>query len=267
MYKRQDHGYDPKSVSSTPAIYVRPTGTNLTGTNLTGTHFGGLLSPIDWLTNSTASATNVVTGLGADVINTTTHTLGQQQVISSPFGFAQVVNEYLQGGQGPFTQQTYDFINQDLRNHPLLPGQSVVLMGHSGGGAVVANLAGEIERNIGADVSGIVTLGSPISNYDLASRYAEQIIQVRHQSDFIGAPIIRTDESHGLMPWHLDSIWQNEMTRRDVGDHPNVIQVTLDNPVNGVPEAHGSYMTSLDLLAALKRQFPEMNLDVESTKP
>ncbi len=45
-------------------------------------------------------------------------------------------------------------------------------------------------------------------------------------------------------------------------DHPNVTYVTLDNPVNGVLEAHGSYMTSLDMLEALNRQFPELHLDV-----
>ncbi len=190
----------------------------------------------------------------------------ETQQASTTGGVSQVVNEYRQGGQGPFTQQTYDFISQDLRNHPLLPGQRVVLMGHSGGGAVVANLAGELERNLGVDVGGIVTLGSPVSNYDLASRYAEQIIQVRHQSDFVGIPVIRTDEGHGLAPWQWDQIFLTEIMRRDAGDRPNVSQVRLDNPVNGVVEAHGSYMNSLDLLAALNRQFPEMNLDVQSVR-
>ncbi len=255
----EDHGYDPRSVSSTPAIYIRPTGTDWTGTNWAGTHLGGLLSPIDWLTNSTANAANMVTGLSADAVNVTTHS----GTFSSLVGLSQVVNEYRQGGQGPFTQQTYDFISQDLRNHPLLPGQRVVMMGHSGGGAVVANLAGELERNLGVDVGGIVTLGSPVSNYDLASRYAEQIIQVRHQSDFVGIPVIRTDEGRMFLP--------REITHRDVGDHPNIIHVAFGNVAfgnifSGVQEAHGSYMNSLDLLAALNRQFPEMNLDVQSVR-
>ncbi|MFZ2488106.1 MAG: WXG100 family type VII secretion target, partial [Anaerolineae bacterium] len=258
----ETHGYDPNSVVSTPAIYIHPTGTNLTGTNFTGTNYGGWLSPVDWLTGGLASATNTATGFGADAINTTTDALLNNMAVGSAVGATQVLAEYQAGAQGPFTQQTLAFINEDLRTHPLLPGQTVILMGHSGGGAVVGNLAGELERAAGVDVSGVVTMGSPVSNYDAASRYAEQIVQVRHQDDLIGTPIIRTNESRWTLPFGIGPTVAAETLGRDVGDHPNVTYVTLNNPVNGTLEAHGSYMTSIDMLQALNRQFPELHLDV-----
>lgn len=208
----ETHGYDPNSVVSTPAIYIRPTGTNLTGTN-----YDGWLSPVDWLTGGLASATNTVTGFGADAINITTNAVLNNQVVTTATGVSQVFVEYQAGERGVFTQQTLAFINEDLRNNPLLPGQTVILIGHSGGGAVVSNLAGEVERTAGVDVSGVVTMGSPVSNYDAASRYAEQIVQVRHQDDLVGTPIIRTDESRWKLPFCIGPAIAAEVLARDVG--------------------------------------------------
>ncbi|MCB0081590.1 MAG: WXG100 family type VII secretion target, partial [Caldilineaceae bacterium] len=189
-------GYDPRQVVSTPAIYGRPPlgDLNLDGTNLSGTNFGGWLSPADWITGAAAGGVNLVTSAGATIAN------AGSQAWSSLYGSAEVWNEYAAGEHGRYTQQTYNFVQRDLANNPLLPNQQVILMGHSGGGAVVDDLAGMIERKTGADVSAVVTLGSPISNYDVAGRYAEQVVDLQHRFDFVGKSYIRSDESRYALP-------------------------------------------------------------------
>lgn len=172
-------GYDARAM---PAVY----NTNIQGTNLQGTNFGGWLKPVDWLTGAGASAINKITGIGAPVVNTLV-------------GVNQVATEYLMGENGPYTQQTYDWIKQDLEKNPLAPGQTIVLAGHSGAGAPLANLTGMIENRLGHDVSGLVTMGSPISNYDYASQYAETIVDARHGQDLIGMPYFRSDEAKWVL--------------------------------------------------------------------
>ena len=92
------------------------------------------------------------------------------------------------------TQRTFAFIKNDITSgrNPLLPGQSIVLVAHSGGGAVVTDLAGMIERDLNVDVRGVVTEGSPLASYAEASRYAEYIVEVQHEKDWvhhIGTPV------------------------------------------------------------------------------
>ncbi len=265
------HGYDPDQVVATPAIYLTPR-INWRP-NFEGTHYGGLLSPVDWITGKLAQGANTLVG-GA--IHQANRILGNT-VVSSLYGSAQVVREYVQGSQGPYTQQVYQFILNDLQRHPLAPGQSIILMGHSGGGAVVANLAGMIERGTGRNVSGVVTMGSPVSNYDEAGRYAETIVQIRHQRDLIGLPAIRSEESRVTLPTSLIFApssggrslitWPAvEMISRYTGPRPPmVVDVTLQSPVTGILDAHGSYMNSgnsasQQMLDTLHRLFPSMPL-------
>jgi len=197
-------GVDSTQLVATPAIYLKPPPTDLEGLDFSGTHFGGLLSPIDWITGSVATGVNAVTDAGADAINRLTRT----DVYSSVNGSLEVWDEYVNGPNGRYTQDTYAFIIKDLEKNPLAPGQSIVLIGHSGGGAVVANLAGMIETGKEhADVSAVITMGSPVSNYDEASRYAEVIVQVRHSNDIIGTPVIRSSESRTQSFWG-DTLWR-----------------------------------------------------------
>ncbi len=235
------HGYDPSQVLSTPAIYMSPQ-TNLSGTDLHGTNLGGWFSPVDWITGAGSWAINGITDLGAEGINTVTGSGLYQTIYNS----GEVFVEYVSGDEGNYTQQMEQFIRNDLEQNPLLPGQTVWLVGHSGGGAPAANLAGVLENNAGVDVSTVMTLGSPLSNYDEASQYAENIIQVRHEDDYIGYPYLR-----GGFPLH-------------VPDYVN--SITLTQPVDDMLAAHGSYMhdpaNSQALLDRLNQQFPELRLEL-----
>ncbi len=264
-----NHGYDPNEVKTTPAIYLTPR--IRWRPDFEGTHYGGLLSPVDWITGKLAQGANTLIG-GA--IHQANRILGNR-IVGSVYGSAEVVREYVMGSRGPYTQQVYQYILNDLQRNPLAPGQSIVLMGHSGGGAVVANLAGMIERGTGYDVSGVVTMGSPVSNYDEAGRYAETIVQVRHQRDLIGLPIIRSEESRVAIPVAFAFGYPSEgssllawpaveMISRYTGPRPRmVVDVTLQSPVSGVLDAHGSYMNpgnsaSQQMLDTLHRLFPAM---------
>ncbi|NHZ72605.1 MAG: WXG100 family type VII secretion target [Aquificales bacterium] len=235
----EQYGYDPSQVLSTPAIYTSPQ-TDLNGTNLHGTNLGGWFSPVDWLTDAGSWAINGVTDAGADGINAVTGSNLYQTIYNS----GEVFVEYLSGDEGGYTQQLEAFIRNDLERNPLLPNQTVWLVGHSGGGAPAANLAGMLENSAGVDVSTVMTLGSPISNYDEAHRYAENIIQVRHEDDYIGVPYLR-----GGFPFQVPDY---------------VTNITLTQPMADIPAAHGSYMfdqaNSRSLFEQLNRQFPELSM-------
>ena len=190
----EKHGFDPNHVVSTPAIYLMPSGTNLAGTMLAGTHLGGMLSPLDWFTAKAAAGINTITGAGADMVNSASKFLLHNEYVGAPVGAAETLDEYLSGPSGIETQRTFAFIKNDITSgrNPLLPGQSIVLVAHSGGGAVVTDLAGMIERDLNVDVRGVVTEGSPLASYAEASRYAEYIVEVQHEKDWVhhlGTPV------------------------------------------------------------------------------
>lgn len=266
-------GYDPNEVVPTHAIYLSPHGT-LTGTNLTGTHFGGLLSPIDWLTGGVASAVNATTEWGSNLINGVVDSMP----FGAAYGSAEVLREYYRGEEGPYTNQVFREIENDLKQHPLAPGQSITLIGHSGGGVVVTNLAGMIERNLDKDVSSVITMGSPVANYDEAGRYAETIVQIRHRNDLIGLPMIRSEESRSVLPIGLSRPidWMFfEMGARHVGTHPHVVDITLQTPAGGniLLGPHGSYMdsenpgASTEMMLKLRKLFPQMQLRTAPSSP
>lgn len=228
------NGFDPRNILITPSVFMKPRGgTNLTGTALTGTHLGGWLSPVDWLTGKAAAGINTVTGTGADIANATTRSLVENIATSTVVGGAQVVGEYVLGSYGPQTRETYAYIQNDLRNNPLLPGQSVVLVGHSGGGAIVTNMAGMIERNLGYNVSGVVTAGSPLADYSAAAPYAEHMIEMSHPKDLVHHLGARVGS---LEKWE-SVLWSGRPVTELSTAAP------LEGPFWGwIFEAHGSYM-------------------------
>ncbi len=229
----EKHGFDPDHVVSTPAIYLMPSGTNLSGTMLTGTHVGGMLSPLDWLTGRAAAGINTITGAGADMINSTSNSLLHNKIAGAAVGSAETLDEYLSGPSGTETQRTFAFIKHDiaLDRNPLLPGQSIVLVGHSGGGAVVTNLAGMIERDLNVDVRGVVTEGSPLASYGEASRYAECIVEVQHVKDRV----------------HDSGTWIGTVEKSNMTPGAGMVNIVTNSPVYGgwlkqTLDAHGSYM-------------------------
>lgn len=170
--------------------------------NLTGTNFGGLLSPVDWATGAGAWVGNKAVGIynsGLDTANTV-------------LGVAQVANEYITGGSAQ-SEKVYKWIQQDLedlKKQGLINQDDVdiVLFGHSGGGAIATNIIDDIEEKLGYNVSGIITAGSPMANYDHALKYAETIIDMRAEGDWFATlgPLgsVRSDETRNLIGIGMD---------------------------------------------------------------
>jgi len=231
-------------------------------TNLEGTKYGGWLSPVDWVTGGGAAAIN---GTTAEISDATEWVLDKGNTV---YGVGQVVGEYITGGSAQ-SQKVYQWIENDLRNNGLIGDNNVdvILVGHSGGGAIVSNVVDDIEKKSGVNVSGIVTMGSPISNYDHAGKYAETIIDIEHEGDGIGqiANIgpIRSDENRYLVPALLlspipgagqvvgalglmggDSFW------RDSSDNIQSL-TTTDGGYDSWGDAHGSYWNSQQVVDAI----------------
>lgn len=253
-----DHGYDPNQVNVTPLIYDTNYHTDLQGTQLQGTHHGGLLSPIDWLTGAGATVINGVTGAGATVVN------GAVSGFNTLVGVHQVTQEYTQGANGQYTQRTYNFIQQDLQNNPLLPNQSVVLIGHSGGGAIVGNLTPMIENGLHTDVSGVITMGAPMLNADQILPYA-RYTNITDRFDF-GQPWVRSAEGTGFIPAAINSIpatgvlgavgtaLGGDLLARDSG---TTYVWTNSGNINPLA-AHGSYWQSDEVLNIIRQQYPDV---------
>jgi len=181
----------------------------------------------------------------------------EASVANTLIGVTQVAGEYLLGENGYYTNQTYDWIADDLKNNPLLPGQKIVLVGHSGGGAPASNLAGMIEKRLGYDVAGVVTLGSPVANTDNARQYAESVVNIRDSQDLFGTPIIRSNESrqNPLLGGFLADLANRDqipnVTYRETGH----MQWWERLRIWKTPDAHGSYFTSVEVGDLMREQF------------
>lgn len=242
-------------------------GTELSGTHITGTRLGGWLTPVDWATGKLANSFNAASEAGAQSINTVTvagshginsvSSVGADALnafsgsvangindgantvfsgINKVYGGAQVIGEHLQGEQGGFTQSTYDYIQYDLENNPLLPRQSVMLVMHSGGGAVGDNLVAMLERE-GHNVSGAATVESPIFDSNAANSYLEKgVVRIYHRDDRVVPAPLR------------NILW-------DSADKTVELNQGLDDP-------HSGPMRSKETIEQLNRSFPEIQLDI-----
>ncbi|NUM45018.1 MAG: WXG100 family type VII secretion target [Anaerolineales bacterium] len=208
-------GFGKDNVTATEIVYEAPFRTNYSGTD-----WGGFLSPVDYMT-----------GWAAQGINTL------NDVANKGFGVIEVAGEYVLGQDGYYTNETFKFIEQDLAKHPLLPGQDIVLMGHSGGGAIVSNVAGMVETRLGTDVAGVLALGSPVANFDAARPYAEDLISISHETDLVGQPYVRSNP-----------IW----TLLQLDDLINYEEIYTDTVTN---DSHGSYMTEEMVVQVLRERF------------
>ena len=209
------------------------------------THFGGWASPIDWFTG----ARSTIRGWEIGALNTI-------------IGVGQVGWEYITGGSSE-TYKAYEFICEDLTNNP---GSSVILLGHSGGGAVAANLSGKLEENLGVDVRGVGFMGSPVANQDYALQYAENVLDIRHKDDLpslaMGFGQLRSNESRYSITELITDPIKNipraalafllDPSFRDA--NVNVTQITTNEPVSGIfswLEAHGTYWQSDTLVSSI----------------
>jgi WXG100 family type VII secretion target len=224
-----------------------------------GTKFGGLLSPVDWITDKGAQLGNTA---GSGLWNST----------NSIIGVGQVIAEYSSGGFSE-TGRVFKWIAGDLENLKAsgLIDQStdIILFGHSGGGAIGANITDDIKNQLGYNVSALVTGGSPMANYDHAQRYAKNILDIQHQGDGLGQIFgwgsIRSEEMRTAPPKILSSpskiaaifyTSQADSMVRDYSPRIRNIFITdgggnpnLSNPTNWY-NAHGSYWNSEQLVNA-----------------
>ncbi len=127
------------------------------------------------------------------------------QGINTIYNIVQVAREYITGSSTE-TDKVYQWIMDDLAKNGLL-GEGdldVILVGHSGGGAIAANMAGRLEQNAYVNVSGVVALGSPLVNVDQAAQYAETVLDIRHEQDNVatlfGLGQLRSDEGRIVAP-------------------------------------------------------------------
>lgn len=233
----EELGYNPQDVQATAAVY----NTNL-DTHLEGTRFGGWLSPLDALTATYAERINTAADAGNKLL-----------------GATQVASEYALGENGFYTQQTIDWINRDLQAHPLVQGQEVLIMSHSGGGAIAPSVAKALQRD-NITTAGIVTMGSPVSNRDQASQYARSLVELRDQHDYIGLPLLRSAEGRamnlallsGALP--IGAAVAAEVRNRDV--RPNVTRATTSSGEGDTVSAHTSYWNSKEVVKIISTKFP-----------
>ena len=198
LEQMRDRGYDMDQVVGLDAVYNTNLGTNLQGSNLQGTNLQGS----NWFTNGLAGLANTVTGAGAAGVNTFTAvdaalTNGATGLLNTAMGAGQVSLEYTLGSNGRYTDQVYREIMADLDAHPLLQGQTMTLIAHSGGGAIMTNVTGMLEAQ-NRDVGNVVLLGSPMANVDAAAQRAN-VLDAHDQMDLIGRDWFRSNEGRSLL--------------------------------------------------------------------
>lgn len=263
-----DRGYPADQVQLTAPVYD----TNLQslvgdwrGTQVQGTDTG--FAPLDWLTDRAARGTNWLTDKIANSAGSFSR--GVLAGTNTVLGSGQVATEYVTGGSTQ-TQRVYASIQEDLANNPLAPGQQVLIIAHSGGGAIASNLVPRLERT-GVDVAGITTIGSPIVNADLAGRYG-QVVDVVDRND----PVV----NYGALDWRIRSNesraglaaafaqltggnWQGALATagttisgdRALRDGTRYQAYDIDTRANGGTGGHSSYHTSNELAQILNDQF------------
>lgn len=290
-------GYDKDQIVPLNAVYntyvENPNlhGTNLQGTNLQGTNYGGWLSPLDWVTGGQAAVINTGTGIATGGVNLLTNKSsdlinGTVETYNTTNDAKEVFDEYMQGEHGLYTDKTISNIQYDLNQHPLAPGQKVIVIGYSGGGALSTNATPILEemspvrRSDGSyesiDVEGTVTMGSPVANVDKASRYSK-VLEIRDAGDPVGTPIIRSEESRLTIPGSaglgsfighpflgaLGGLGTGEVMR----DHnSNIVTEETHSGRSGMDAHTKTYQTSSEVVELLKKHYPSIAKEMMKKK-
>lgn len=178
-------------------------------------------------------------------------------------GVFQVVGEQVMGPEGYYTYQTTEYIKAQLQEHPLLPGEEIVLMAHSGGGAIAPYVAQALSQQGLATTMAIMTIGSPVVNHDVASAYARRTIEIRDEHDLIGTPMLRSQESRSASAvasaaaGNIAPVIATDILSRD--PKPNVTSVATHSGEQAPVDAHGSYMQTDEALEQLEALTPSID--------
>jgi WXG100 family type VII secretion target len=214
---------------------------------------------LDWM----KQASNVAFDL-------TDHAVG---LTNTMVGVVEVAREYVTGGNS-LHDVTMRQIDADLRANPLAPGQQVIFMSHSGGGILATNAAPALEgvmvtRTDGSveaiDVKAVVTLGSPVINYDRASVVAPVYSYENAGDHVVNHVTLRSDEARWLLvpsirllhrmptlaPILVPGMFMFDRVARNPGGS-DTIQIDAGN--NGGETGHGGYWTSNEVWSDLVRK-------------
>ncbi len=263
-----NRGYPADQVQLTAPVYdtyLQGLAGDLRRPRLQGTNTG--FAPLDWLTDLAARGANRLIDREAERLERFRR--GVLVGANTVLGSGQVAIEYITGGSTQ-TQRVYASIQEDLANNPLAPGQKVLIIAHSGGGAIASNLAPRLERD-GVDVAGITTIGSPIFNADVAGQYGRVVDVVDRNDPVVNyGPLdwrIRSNESRAGLARALAQLASGNWGRalatagatisgdRAFRDGTNYQAYGVDTRANGGTGGHSSYHTSNELAKILNDQF------------
>lgn len=229
----ENYGYSRDDVTTLNAVYNGDYGTHWEGSNWKGT---------DWSGTGQDGLWGAVTGAGAWIVNKTTGTLADgtnwttdkitgatnwttDNMFNTLVGAVEVGQEYSLEDGGQYTQEAYRNIMDDINEHPLDPGQEVILIGHSGGGAIVANLPDMLERR-GIEVEGVVTMGSPLAKIFKANNDSRHVVELQADGDWL------------------------------VGGWKDVMTMGRSTELSTGGGDHNSYLTSQNVIRLLGEEFP-----------
>jgi WXG100 family type VII secretion target len=179
--------------------------------------------------------------------------------INYPMGIVQVQQEYVLGENGKYTRQVYEEIMDNLNpiHNPLAPGQKIVLVGHSGGGAVMSNVVSMLEER-GHPVEFVATLGSPVVNQDNINAYSHHL-DIRADGDLFGLPFLRSDEAQSILtiPPVTPELLLTTIGLDYLARDQNITQISSGGGITLPTKAHASYIEESVVSEQVMRIFQE----------
>lgn len=171
---------------------------------------------------------------------------------------AAVYEEYLAShsldvGFGAETLEQMAFILRHLESHPLRNGQEIILIGHSGGGALAANVAASLRQQ---PISSVITLGSPAVNW--ARIEGLDTLAIYERDEVVGRPYLWTGRPDHVVTPDFVKGWGGSAAG-PVGRF--VLGPILWPVITTVQEAgpaHTSYDDSAATLAIIAEMYPQI---------
>lgn len=106
--------------------------------------------------------------------NWTIYIPGTRNETDSPIGWGQNIELMSSNSSERLNADSVQLVLEALRRAGVKKGDTIVLVGHSQGGIVAASIAAAAKQ-LGLNVSHVVTAGSPIANHDLSGTYGTSI--------------------------------------------------------------------------------------------